>query len=191
MSLHEDLKELRGQDSYPNEEIKNQFLRTFFPKDINELVSDLSNVTAAFYGFLLQQKEKTEDINQSSEKLFYELGTLKTLQAIAKMPLFPKDCRSFIIVIISAIYNASPEYIFNIIVYEPDFCQIQITGIDRYHRILKNLSLDAKVNFPTLIPFMYAIKTQLNLTDIEINVACKEFSNSSETNCIYTFKKII
>jgi len=147
-------------------------------------------VTSAFYGLLLKnigEEIGNENIDLQSKKLFYQLGKLKTLQALEMNPKLERNARSFAIVLISAIYNASPEYIFTIEKYTKKNTTIILTGVDRYLRILTELEIAQYVTFPTLLPFLQAINDTLEINcEIEYNFNTSEKEN--EAQCIYNFK---
>ncbi len=190
-SLHDQLSAIRGFDNYPTHGIKQDLLSAFFPSSMTEMVNDLSNVTSAFYGFLLQHVGETlgnEHINKFSEKLFYSLGKLKTEQALLKNDGLLTDTAAFAIVPISAIYNASPEYIFSVDKLSADHTILSMRGVDRYYRICKQLGIEQHLKWPTLLPFMEAIKDTLNL-DVEISYELFPFTDDYQTQCVYHFKK--
>lgn len=128
-----------------------------------------------------------EKIDNYSKNLFYELGKLKTKQALEMHSKLEKDTRAFAIVLISAIYNASPEYDFNIENYTVEHTTIVLSGVDRYLRILTELGIDSFVTFPTLIPFMNGIKDTLNI-DCNIEYTFEKLEKNNEAICVYNFK---
>lgn len=186
------LDAIRGNDNYPDQETKENLLSTFFPSATSDLVADLSNVTSAFYGFLLKSigdKYGNEQINQHSEQLFYNLGQIKTEQALVKNSNLYRDCRAFAVVGISAIYNASPEYVFTVEQFLPEYTELKLTGVDRYYRIAKQLGIEKYLNFPTLLPFMRGIKDVLQLEDTSIEITTTSFDDDYKTECTYIFKQ--
>ena len=189
-SLLNNLEPLRGNDSFPSINLKHEIIDLFFPQNTSELTQNLSNVTSAFYGLLLKnigEEIGNENIDLQSKKLFYQLGKLKTLQALEMNPKLERNARSFAIVLISAIYNASPEYIFTIEKYTKKNTTIILTGVDRYLRILTELEIAQYVTFPTLLPFLQAINDTLEINcEIEYNFNTSEKEN--EAQCIYNFK---
>jgi hypothetical protein len=190
-SLHAQLAAIRGYDQYPTSGIKQDLLQSFFPTNMTEMVNDLSNVTSAFYGFLLKHVGETlgpEHINGVSEKLFYSLGQLKTQQALQKHDSLFTDTTAFAIVPISAIYNASPEYIFSVDKLTADHTTLTMTGVDRYYRICHQLGIAEHLTWPTLLPFMEAIKDTLQL-DVTISYELQPFTENYETHCVYHFQK--
>ena len=118
--LLKNLERSRGKDVFPSLTLKEEILEAFFPEDAVTLTQNLSNVTSAFYGLLLKDIGVTfgnDKIDNHSKKLFYELGRLKTMQAIEAHPKLERDTRAFAAVVIYAIYNSSPEYNFKILKY--------------------------------------------------------------------------
>ncbi len=187
--LLESINSIRGNDIYPSDEIKNEIINSFFPNSTSELVQDLSGVTGAFYGILLKtvgEEFGNSKIDDISKKVFYELGKLKAQQAKEIYPNMPFDTRAFAMVLISAIYNASPEYSFNVIKYDAKHTIIELNGVDRYLRILNQLNISEYVTFPTLIPFFEGIKDSLNI-NCKFLYTMNIENNLNKTNCIYEF----
>lgn len=189
IQLMESLHSFRINDLFHDDNLKNEIITTFFPKNINELVGDLSNVTSAFYGLLLKiigEHYGNESINDISMKLFYELGKLKTTQAMEKMNNFPMDTRAYPIILISAIYNASPEYSFEIKNYTKQESIIELSGIDRYHRITSDLSINKHLSWPTLKGFIDGITDSLKINCLA-HVNLKSMKDDNTTICEYKF----
>lgn len=189
-NLLTNLESLRGNDIFPSDPLKEEIIDLFFPQNTSELTQNLSNVTGAFYGLLLKnigEEIGYENIDLHSKKLFYQLGKLKTLQALEMNPKLERNAKAFAIVLISAIYNASPEYIFTIEKYTEKNTTITLTGVDRYLRILTELKIAEYVTFPTLLPFLQAINDTLEINcEIEHNFNASEKEN--EAKCVYIFK---
>jgi len=188
-TLMKDLHLIRNKDEYLEKEIEKVCNDTFFPKSTLELTLDLSNVTSAFYGLALKNIIELVDANAAniiSEKIFYDLGRIKTQQCKTKYQSLPDDTTAFAFVVISAIYNASPEYSFNIIKLSPKNTSIKLEGIDRYLRILTQLKIDQHIKFPTLIPFMKGIKDELQL-DCEIDYEIEINKPENKTSTTYKF----
>lgn len=166
-NLIKDMHFIRGNDVYLTQELKNLCIESFFPENTAELVLDLSNVTSAFYGLALKNINELyggDSANSISEKIFYDLGRIKTQQCKLKLENFPNDTRAFAFVLVSAIYNASPEYVFEVLQFSPERTEVKLEGVDRYLRILSQLGIDQHIKFPTLIPFMNGIKDELQLS---------------------------
>jgi hypothetical protein len=165
---------LRKDDVFPADLSKEQMVDLFFPKTTSDMAKSLSNVTSAFYGVMLESTGKVvgmENINPISQDFFYKLGTVKTQLTRADVGdryTLPADARGVVIMLVSAIYNASPEYTFNIKKFSEDACEIELTGEDRYLRITKKLGISEHLQWPVLHRFMQGINDELQAgTDIK------------------------
>jgi|GEM_PF-1132836 len=164
--LMEDMHFIRKNDVYLTKEIEEVCRDSFFPKTTLELALNLSNVTSSFYGLALKnviEQYGESAANAISEKIFYDLGRIKTQQCKSKLQDFPNDTRAFAYVIVSAIYNSSPEFIFEIIQFSSSVTEIKLNGVDRYLRVLSQLEIDQYIKYPTLNPFMDGIRDELQL----------------------------
>lgn len=189
-TLMKSIHQIRKNDVYLTQEIKNICIENFFPENTYELTLDLSNVTSAFFGLSLKNTIAIHGENSAniiSEKIFYDLGRIKTQQCQSKLAHFPNDTRAFAYVVISAIFNASPEYTFEVIEFSPKETIIKLDGIDRYLRILSQLNIDQYVKFPTLVPFMEGIKDELQLTDCKIDFQYAINKEENKTTTTYKF----
>jgi len=161
--------DIRRYDYFPTGPSEKDLVNTFFPKTVSDLANDLSNVTSAFYGIFLELLIDVvghNKIDPISKKFFYRLGRMKTaavLDNFSEHPILPKDARGIAIILISAIYNASPEYNFSIMHYSAEKCVITLTGKDRYFRISSQLGIDELLSWPTLTPFFEGINDELEL----------------------------
>lgn len=188
--LFDQLFPLRGNDQYPSAEIKEKLIHSYLPSSVSDLTINLSHITSQFYALLLQSigaKFGVDEIRLQSETLFYNLGKTKAEQALLKDPTMDRDCRSFILVIISAIYTSSPEFKFTVGQYTPHHAEIRLTGIDRYHRAAKQFGIESYLNFPTFVSFMHGIKDYLQLKNITIQVSESSYDDNSNIACTYTF----
>ncbi len=163
------IADIRRYDGFPVGPSEKELVNLFFPKTVSDLTKDLSNVTSAFYGVFLESLigvVADGEIDAISKKFFYRLGRLKTAAIVTQHgahPIIPQDARGIAIILISAIYNASPEYNFTISHYAEDKCVITLTGKDRYYRISKQLGIDDLLAWPTLTPFFEGINDELNV----------------------------
>ena len=163
------IADIRRYDCFPAGPTEKELVNTFFPKTVSDLTKDLSNVTAAFYGIFLESLTDVvagSEIDSISRKFFHRLGRMKTaaiLNQYGGLPILPADARGIAIVLISAIYNASPEYNFTISHYAEDRCVITLTGKDRYYRIATQLGIEQLLTWPTLTPFFEGINDELEL----------------------------
>lgn len=173
----EEINALRKNDIYATEELKEELQKYLFPASTKDLVLDLSNVTSAFYGILLKnigEKIGFENIDEISKKTFYDIGKIKAQQCSEKMESLPRDTRAFFIILVSALYNASPEYSIKSIEYTKEKTVFECSGKDRYLRILNQLGIAKYITFPTLLAFFDGIKDFLKIKsemtyDMEIN----------------------
>lgn len=191
-TLFEELHPLRGSDQYPSQEIKERLIDLYLPVSVSDLAVNLSNITSQFYALQLQSIGEQYGVNEirlQSEKLFYKLGKVKAEQALAKDPNMDRDCRSLILVAISAIYTSSPEYKFQVEEYTPDYAVIELRGVDRYHRAAKQYKIDQYISFPTLVAFLDGIKDYLQLREVTIEVARCSYDENSNIVCTYIFKQ--
>ncbi|HKO76699.1 MAG TPA: hypothetical protein VJU52_05755 [Flavobacterium sp.] len=102
----------------------------------------------------------------------------------------PIDSRTFLVVLVSAIYNASPEYSINVIEKSKEKTVFELYGVDRYLRVLNNLSISNHIEFPTLSSFMEGIKDYFNIKcKMEINFEVINIENN-ETKHTYKFELI-
>ncbi|MCG9792073.1 hypothetical protein [Flavobacterium algicola] len=180
---------VREQDNYLTEEIKEKCQKFFVPASIDELTLGLSSVTASFYGLGLKHiseefgKDATSRI---SKKIFYDLGKMKAKQCRDKMPQFPYDTTALAMTTITAIYTSNPEYVFTIMAFSPEKTVLKLEGVDRYLKILAELGIEDQIEMPTLLTFMEGINDELNLkADIEYEIDIDEENNT--TNTTYTF----
>jgi hypothetical protein len=188
--LLEELKSMRGQDGYLTEDLKNSLVSSFFPNGTPDLVSGLSNVTSAFYGFLLKDVANLvglDKIGTLSENLFYALGKFKAEHAL-EMENLPKDTRALAIVGIFAVYTASPEYSFSIRKYTEDHTIFYVSGIDRYHRMSKQLDIAQYLHWPASYSFMKGVNDALQL-NAKIDFELSPFDNDSRCGCLYEFTR--
>lgn len=188
-NLLERLKEIRKNDNLRNVELQKELIQKLFPKTTENLVLDLSNVTSAFYGLLLDNVGKEfgyDKIDSLSKTTFYNIGQIKAKQCFEKIENLPIDSSTFLIVLISAIYNASPEYYFNVVEISEEKTIFELYGIDRYLRILNNLSISKYIEFPTLSTFMEGIKDYFKIDcNIEIDF---EIINLENNDTKHTYK---
>lgn len=191
-TLLKNLRQSRGKDVFTSEDLKEKIINIFFPENTFVLTQNLSNVTSAFYGLLLKDIGATygnDKIDNHSKKLFYELGRLKTMQAIGVYPELEKDTRAFAMVVIYAVYNSSPEFNFRIIEFTPQSTTVELTGLDRYLKVLTELGIEKHVTIPTFLPFVEGIKDVLNI-DCEINYTFKKIDENFNIKSVYTIKQL-
>ena len=191
-SLFEELRLLRGDDQYPSQEIKEKLIDLYLPATVSDLAINLSNITSQFYALQLHsigEQYGVDKIRLHSDKLFYNLGKAKAEQALIKDATMDRDCRSMVLVAISAIYTSSLEFKFQVQEYTSDYAVINLKGVDRYHRAAKQYKIDQYLTFPTLIAFLDGIKDYLQLSDIEIQVPQSFYDEHSNIDCTYIIKQ--
>ncbi len=190
-NLLERLKQIRKNDTLNDVAFQKELIEKLFPNTTENLVLDLSNVTSAFYGILLDNIGKEfgyDKIDKVSKTTFYSIGQIKAKQCFEKFKDMPIDSRSFLIVLISAIYNASPEYNFNVIEMGKETTIFELYGVDRYLRVLNNLSISDHIEFPTLSPFMVGIRDFFKLNcKMDIDFEVTNIKNN-ETKHTYKFE---
>ena len=187
--FYEQLKNIRAEDKFPNQELEKQIIDKIFPKDAEELSLKLSNVTAGFYGFVLKNVGKQcgwDKVDSISKSLFIELGQLKTIEAQEKCIDIPKDTRALAIIFISAVYTSSPEYKFEIFKLTPEETLMRIFGASRYYRIAKELNIETHISWPVLIPFFEGIARQVGI-ECKIEIDSKILENNGRYNYLARF----
>lgn len=188
------MRELRKDDVFPTELNKEEMIKLLFPKTSPELVLSLSNVTAVFYGNMLQTCGNVigmDNIDKVSNDFFYTLG--KTIAKITTNATenqydVPKDARGVAVVLITAIYKASPEYKFQVIHFDKDHCEIELKGADRYLRITKALGFSDKLGWPVLHRFMEGIRDELK-ADVDVKSEMLSAEDSGECHERFTMRK--
>jgi hypothetical protein len=177
------LSESRGQDVYHSDMSRDQVINTFFPPTITSLVAGLSNITSAFYGVmldiagLLKGKHLIDPLSQAT---IYELGRLRAAAAVQANPDLDRDARGILLVLLSAIFTSSPEFRFNVVEFKPEFVKVIFTGVDRYHKITRQLHIADQITWPSISPFVQAINEELapmyttNITLVELNAESSE-----------------
>jgi len=162
-------RHMRTHDRFHPKQDPERLLRAFYPQSPSELALDLSTVTSLFYGLLLQvaaEQVGPEAVDAMSRALFYRLGRAKAAatraQRAERHPFFG-DVRDLITILISAIYNASPEYVFHVERYDAGECSVLLSGVDRYYRAARDLGLVELLRWPTLHPFFEGIRDELGV----------------------------
>ena len=188
------MKELRTEDIFPEDLSKEKMIELFFPETSKDMTLALSNVTSAFYGIMLQTCGSIvgmENIDKVSKDFFYNLGKVKsklTTEATQGKYEIPKDARGVVILLVSAIYNASPEYKFHIKHFSKDHCEIELRGADRYYRITKALGINDKLEWPVLHRFMEGIRDEIQ-ADVDVKSEMLSIKDSGECHERFTMSK--
>jgi hypothetical protein len=185
---------MREGDVFPESISKEKMIELFFPKTTSDMAESLSGVTSAFYGVMLQSTGKVigmDNIDSVSQDFFYNLGKLKTKltsDAVDGKYDLPKDARGVVILLVSAIYNASPEYRFDIKRFSEEHCEIELHGVDRYHRITRALGFEDKLQWPVLHRFMEGISDEMK-ADVDVKSEMLKINDSSECHERFTVTK--
>ena len=156
----DDLIAMRSGDIYPSQELQKELSEKIFPRTPGETIRRLSNVTGAFYGYTLKQAGLHygwETIDALSRGLFHDLGSAKSREARDAGIDLPQDTRALAIVIITAIFTSSPEYIFSTVTYRPQETAFRLKGTCRYYRIARNLNIEGHLTWPVLVPFFESV----------------------------------
>lgn len=190
--LLQNLDESRSKDIFPSLEIKENLVNAFFPEDTLALTQNLSSVTAGFYGLLLKNIGAAfgnDKMDEHSKKLFFELGKLKTIQAFQLYPALEKDTRAFAAVVIYTIYNSSPEYNFRLLKYTPENTILELTGVDRYLKILTELGIEKYITIPTFLPFVEGIKEVVNIP-CQVDYTFERTNQDFAIKSVYSIKQL-
>jgi CRP-like cAMP-binding protein len=187
--IYSEVQGIRASDTYPDEEVKAALVDKTFPKSAEDMTLKLSNVTAAFYGLMLKHvglRFGPQEIDRLSRSVFRELGRLKTREALESAIELPRDARAPIVVFITAVHSASPEYNFHVLEYSADVAAVRVFGISRYDRIAKKLDIEQHLTWPELTPFFEGIAEELNI-DCAIETDLKDLGEGGKYDCIYKF----
>jgi CRP-like cAMP-binding protein len=185
--LYGEMQGIRAKDAYPDEEVKAHLVEKTFPKSAEEMTLKLSNVTAAFYGLLLAHvgdRFGWKEADVMSKAVFRKLGQLKTKEALELGVDIPRDSRAPVIVFITAVHSASPEYNFEVFEYLPEETTIRVFGISRYDRIAKKLDIERYLSWPELIPFFEGVTEELGIK-CKIEGDLKELGEEGRYDCVY------
>lgn len=185
---------LRPHDRFHSAQDPEQLLGTFYPPTPDDLALDLSRVTSLFYGIMLEvaaEQVGPHAVDAMSRALFYRLGRMKaqaTRSERAQQYAFSGDVRDLVTILISAIYNASPEYVFHVERYDADECRVLLGGVDRYYRAARELGLVQLLRWPTLTPFFEGIRDELAIS-CEIDAQLIAVEPESRLRARYVFRR--
>ena len=169
MNAYEQMADVRAHDSFHPTQDAQAMIATFHPPTTRELALELSAVTSAFYAVLLQafaDMHGSEGINVASRSFFHRLGRLKaraTQDSKGHAHRFTGDVRDVVTVLIAAIYNASPEYRFEVRRHDPQISELHLRGTDRYLRAARQLNIAQHLQWPTLHPFLEGVAAELQI----------------------------
>ncbi len=185
--LYAEMQNIRAKDVYPDEEVKAFLVEKTFPKSPEDMTLKLSNVTAAFYGLTLAnvgERFGWKEADDVSKAVFRKLGQLKAKEALEVGVDLPRDARGPVLVFITAVHSASPEYNFEVLEYLPDETTIRVFGISRYDRIAKALNIERHLTWPELLPFFDGAAEELG-TKCKVQGELKELGEQGRYECIY------
>ena len=178
---------IRAKDIYPDEEVKAFLIEKTFPKSAEDMTLKLSNVTAAFYGLTLAnigERFGWKEADAISKAVFRRLGQLKTKEALELGVDLPRDTRAPVLVFITAVHSASPEYNFEVLEYLPGETTIRVFGISRYDRIAKALNIERHLTWPELVPFFEGSAQELSIR-CKVQAELKELGEEGRYECFY------
>lgn len=185
--LYGQMQNIRASDVYPDEEVKAFLVEKTFPKSAEDMTLKLSNVAAAFYGLTLAnigERFGWKEADAVSKAVFRRLGQLKTKEALALGVDLPRDARAPVLVFITAVHSASPEYNFEVLEYLPDEATVRVFGISRYDRIAKALDIERHLTWPELLPFFEGAAEELGIK-CKVRGELKELGEQGRYECIY------
>ena len=187
--LYSEMQAIRGKDKYPDDQLEAYLVDKIYPKSTQELTLSLSNVVAAFYGFILEHVGRQfgwKEVDGISRTLFRKLGQLKTREAFEKDINVPKDSRAPSLVFITAVFTASPEYNFELVKYTPEVTVLRVCGISRYDRIAKKLDIEQHLTWPVLTPFFEGVAQELGI-NCRIDIDGRGLGEEGQCDCYFTF----
>ena len=185
--IYGEMQGIRAKDVYPDEEVKALLVEKTFPKSAEDMTLKLSNVTAAFYGLTLAnvgERFGWKEADAISKSVFRRLGQLKTKEARELGVDLPRDTRAPVLVFITAVHSASPEYNFEVLEYLPDETTIRVFGISRYDRIAKALNIERHLTWPELVPFFEGAAEELGIR-CKVQAELKELGEQGRYECFY------
>ena len=185
--IYGEMQGIRAKDVYPDEEMKAFLVEKTFPKSAEDMTLKLSNVTAAFYGLTLAnigERFGWREADAISKSVFRRLGQLKTREALELGVDLPRDTRAPVLVFITAVHSASPEYNFEVLEYLPGETTIRVFGISRYDRIAKALNIEHHLTWPELVPFFEGAAEELGIK-CKVHAELRELGDEGRYECFY------
>jgi hypothetical protein len=185
--VYAEMQGIRAKDTYPDEEVKAYLVEKTFPKSAEEMTLKLSNVSAAFYGLMLAHigdRFGWREADTISKAVFRKLGQLKTKEALELGVDLPKDSRAPVLVFITAVHSASPEYNFEVFEYLPNETVVRVFGVSRYDRIAKKLDIERYLSWPELLPFFEGVAEEMGVK-CKVEGELKELGEEGRYDCVY------
>ncbi|MGN7824614.1 hypothetical protein ACTJJB_31110 [Chitinophaga sp. 22536] len=187
-ALAQELFALRNKDSYhPDMDAAAVFSR-YSPGNLQQLMQGMSEITASFYGLLLQQAVALNGPDMAealSSSLIHTLGRNKAARIMEAYPLLERGPRGVIEVVIAAIFTASPEFTFEVNSYAAAEVVFTVRGTDRYHRISQRLQITHLLKWPVILPFLEGIR---DVAAPGWKVATVASAVDENSNCEYVFR---
>ncbi len=181
--LYSEMQTIRG------EQLEAYLVEKVFPRTTEVLTLRLSNVVAAYYGFILEHVGEQfgwKAMDDISRTVFRELGQFKTREALERGLDVPRDSRAPSMVFITAVFTASPEYNFEFVKYTPEETVLRVCGLSRYDRIAKRLGIEQHLTWPVLTPFFEGVAQELNM-DCKIEIDGRGLGEEGRCDCYFTF----
>ncbi|SKA36973.1 hypothetical protein SAMN04488128_104202 [Chitinophaga eiseniae] len=187
-ALAQELSALRKKDSYHPDMDAAAVFNRYSPGSLQQLMQGMSEITASFYGLLLQQAVALEGPDMAealSSSLIYTLGKNKAGRIMEMHPLLDRDARGTIEIVIAAIFTASPEFNFEVDSFTATEVAFTIRGTDRYHRISRQLQITHLLKWPVILPFLEGIR---DVVAPGWKVATLASAVDENSNCDYVFR---
>ena len=184
--LYGEMQNIRAIDVYPDEEVKALLVEKTFPKSAEDMTLKLSNVTAAFYGLMLANVGERFGWKEA-DAISKAVSGARSTENQGSMELgvdLPKDPRAPVLVFITAVHSASPEYNFEVFEYLPEDATVRVFGISRYDRIAKALDIERHLTWPELLSFFEGAAEELGI-QCKVQGELKELGEQGRYECIY------
>ncbi|PZF71886.1 hypothetical protein [Taibaiella soli] len=183
-ATYHELQCFRANDIYLPEMNWEELVTDFFPGTVPQLAQGLSNTTSAFYGLMLKEiggRYGNEIMESISKSTVYALGRRTTRRLLLRKPELERNAHGLAKVAMSAIFNASPEYSFEIARYDEDHVAMLMRGVDRYNKIARELGIHEWLSSP-IDAFAQGINDELGLS---YKVTMDVYDLDEESNCFY------
>ncbi|WP_162902852.1 hypothetical protein [Taibaiella koreensis] len=183
-ATYAELQHFRANDIYLPDMNWEELVADFFPETVSQVAQGLSNTTSAFYGLMLQEignRFGSEAMERISKATVYALGRRTTRRLLQRKPGLERNAIGIAKVAMSAIFNASPEYSFEVIRYDEDRVEMLMRGIDRYHKIARELDIHTWLSSP-IDAFAQGINDELGLS---YKIAMEVYGIDEESHCFY------
>ncbi len=181
-------REIRGDDIYPSNEIRDAFYELLCPNNLTEMTLNQSTMAAAFYGYMLKNmgaRFGMDVIDETSISVVRDFGYLKTKEYLQKNVPVHLDARGPGEVLMAALISTSnPEYKVEFIQYEEAKTVIRLFGTCRYYKMASKLGIQSYLSLPIIKPWFESIVEELKINcSIEVE---KKFQNT-DGRCEFHF----